>query len=270
MDEKVRVELTDILKIGGRNLCAMPRMVVSMLRERCPDAERAINEIEQALNFGSVKTLLAAVGPVDEAEMAAQLAGESGMSLDRARWVIDSWVLALAAADTAPQVARDWSSWNQLDVSKEVGGGTAARGRPMVCLIVVGLAGAAGGASLGMQSFIGGDVGAAATWHEAVQDLPPWLQGTALLTLGILGGFAGGVFGWIVSGGNWTYDVLGGMTFGRLIICSIGAFMGALIGAFVGIALMDLIGIMLGAMLGALAGAVLGLLMTVGLARFWW
>ncbi|HEY1380434.1 MAG TPA: hypothetical protein VGF55_26770 [Gemmataceae bacterium] len=271
MDELVRSELADLLKAGGRNLCTMPRMLGILLRQRCPDASGPVHELEQALAFGCVGPILAAVGPVDEAELADRLAEESGMTPERARWAIASWVQALNAADTPSELARDWSSWNRLDVSAATAGGTGAYQRAVGHLVTVGAAGAAGGAGLGLYLLSRGDAGLIEPWREALEDLAPWLQITALLALGMLGGFVGGLLGWIVAGGrSWTYDAEGGTTLGRLAFSAMGAFHGAGVGVMACLGLIGLIGALLGALVGGLVGAVLGLLIAEGISRYWW
>jgi hypothetical protein len=270
MDDQVRSELADLLKTGGRNLCTMPRMVSILLRQRCPDAESTVSDVEQALAFGSIRSMLEAVGPVDVEELTARLVKESGMTSDRARWVIETWVLALAAADTPPPLGRDWAAWNRLDVTTATAGGGGAYQRAVGHLVVVGLAGTVGGAVLGAYFLIGGEAAMIGPWQDAVQDVPPWLRGAALLTLGMLGGFAGGLFGWMFAGGrSWTYDALGDTTVGRLALTCLGAMGGGGIGVLAGLELLGLIGVMLGALLGALIGAVLGLLCADGISRFW-
>src|SRR5256885_7585873 len=45
------------------------------------------------------------------------------------------------------------------------------------------------------------------SWGDAVADLPEWAQGLSVIVLGIIGGGAGGLLGWIFGGGrSWTYD----------------------------------------------------------------
>jgi hypothetical protein len=270
MDDQVRAELRDLLSTGGRNLCTMPRMLGIMLGQRCPGADRAVHELEQALTVGCVGPILAAVGPVDEPELAARLAEQTGMELDRARWVIESWVLALDAADTPPAPTRGWEEWNRLDVSGTIAGGTGSYRRAVGHLIVVGVAGAAGGTSLGMFLLSRGEAALIGPWREALEDLSPRMQVGSLLVLGVLGGFAGGLLGWILGGGrSWTYDAIGGTTLGRLVLSALGAFHGAAIGGMAGLAFLGLIGVMIGSLVGAFVGAFLGLLAAERISRFW-
>ena len=94
----------------------------------------------------------------------------------------------------------------------------------------------------------------------------------ALFGLGILGGFAGGLLGWIALGGrSWTYDAHGGTTLGRLVLAAFGAFHGAAAGVLMGVVMLGLIGVMVGSLIGALFGAILGLLIAEGISRLlWW
>src|SRR2546430_1483670 len=83
-------------------------------------------------------------------------------------------------------------------------------------------------------------------------DGPEWASLASLLALGVLGGFAGGLLGWIFGGGrSWTYVAHGGTTLGRLAFAAFGAFDGAAVGVLAGLALLGLIGAMVGAMVGA-------------------
>jgi hypothetical protein len=267
MDDQVRLELTDLLRTGGRNICTTPRMVSILLRERCPDAEKAVSEIEHALTTGCVQAMLETVGPVDEEELAARLVNESGMSSEQARWVIESWVQAIAAADAPPPLGRDWSAWNRLNVKEATAGGGGAYQRAIAELIVVGLAGAAGALAPSLFMMVDGGTGPNPAWREALQDIPHSLQVVVLLTLSILGGFTGGLLGWMSGPGrSGSYDPNAGISVGRLVLSSLAAAFGAGIGVLAGVEVLGLIGVML----GALIGAGLGLLLTGMIARFWW
>src|SRR5262245_53894432 len=111
MDEQVRSELIDLIKSGGRNLCTMPRMLGIMLRQRCPESEGAVRELEDALASGCVRPIMAATGPVDEPPLVDDLVSHTGMTRDRAEWVIESWVRALDAGDIPQEMSRNWSEW---------------------------------------------------------------------------------------------------------------------------------------------------------------
>jgi hypothetical protein len=135
----------------------------------------------------------------------------------------------------------------------------------------VGLAGAAGGTTFGMYVSARGDALAASPWWDALQEVEPWARVPAVIALGVLGGFAGGLLGWIIGGGrSWTYDAHGGTTLGRLVFSAFGAFHGAVIGILPLTVLLGLIGVMAGSLAGALIGAFLGLLIAEGISRFWW
>jgi hypothetical protein len=270
MDEHVQSELVELLKTGGRNLCTMPRTLGILLHQRCPDAEATIRDLETALTAGCVGPILAGTGPIDEAELTTNLVQKTSMAPDRARWVIESWVRALDQADAPPAIGRDWSEWNKLDVSQATQGGSGGYQRAVAHLIIVGVLGAAGGATLGIYHVLHGNV-PAGPWREALEDIDPWMQVPALLLLGILGGFAGGLLGWIALGGrSWTYDAMGGSTLGRLVLAALGAFHGAAIGVMACVVLLGLIGVMVGSLIGGLIGAVLGLLIAEGISRMMW
>src|SRR5689334_9285323 len=272
MDEQVRNQLTDLLASSGRNICTMPRMLGILLRQRCPHGEEQVRALELALECGCVRPILAATSPVDEPALAEQLAAQAELDADRARWAIAAWVQALDAADTpaAETVGRDWSSWNRLDVSAETAGGTGSFSRSVWHLGIVGVAGALGGSSLGFFLLGRGDEALIEPWRVALEDLAPWLQVFALLALGGLGGFAGGLLGWIFGGGrSWTYDAFGGTTAGRLMFSALGALNGAGIGVLCCLGLLGLIGALIGSLIGAALGAFLGLLSAERIARYW-
>jgi hypothetical protein len=271
MDDQVRTELTDLLHTGGRNLCTMPRMLGIMLRQRCPGADGPVRELEEALEAGCVGPILAATSGVDEEALANDLVAKSGIAPDRARWVIGTWVQALDASDRPPGVSRDWSEWNRLDVSESTAGGGGAYRRAVWHLVLVGIAGAAGGSMFGLFVLTRAGTARPAPWAEMLNDVDAWLQVPAVFALGILGGFAGGLLGWIIGGGrSWTYDAHGGTTLGRLVFSSGGAFHGAIAGTLCGVVALGLIGITLGALLGAAIGAFLGLLIAEGISRMMW
>lgn len=264
MDEQVRSELAELLKTGGRNLCTMPQLLGNSLRQRCPDAGKTISEIEDALTIGCVQSMLDSLGAVDEEELADRLVKQSQMAPDRARWVIDTWVHALAAADTPPPPpGRDWSAWNRLDVKSA--GGAGAYQQAVGNLIVAAAAGAIGGAVVGLCMSISGEA-ARITSLDALEDAAPWQQTAALLFLGLLGGLAGGLIGWIGFGGrSFAHEEIGGTTIGRLVFSALAAFLGAGSGVVAGLVLIGLVG----AMVGALFGAIIGIVLAEVILRFW-
>jgi hypothetical protein len=214
---------------------------------------------------------MAAVGPVDEAELSQQLVAKSGIELERARWAIKTWVLALDTVDSEPAIRRDWSSWNRLDVSTSTRGGAGIYQRAVFHLIAVGLAGAFGGIVFGLFLLSRGEAALLGPWHEALDEVEPWAVVPAVLALGFIGGLTGGLLGWIIGGGrSWTYDAVGGTTLGRLSLAGLGAFQGATIGVLPSVCLLGLIGVLIGAMFGGAIGAFLGLLIAEGISRFWW
>jgi hypothetical protein len=259
MQDTVRAELVELLKAGGRNLCTTPRVVATMLRQRCPDSPAEVDDTLQALDGGYVEEMLRQVGPIDLEEITARFAEQSGLSVERARWAIESWNEAIEAADAPPAVARDWSSWNRLDV-KAASGGAASRGT-LAALILVAAAGALGGSAPAWSFAAGGD---------AVEDLPPWLQTGALVILGVLGGATGGLLGWIAVAGRSIGDGIGETASGRLVTSCLGAALGGLLGSLTGLALFGLFGVMVGSLIGAVAGEACAFLAIGGLCRYWW
>jgi hypothetical protein len=157
-------------------------------------------------------------------------------------------------------LAGNWATWNQLDVGPMTGSPSLYR-RSVVHLAVVAACGAVGGAMLGIIGLAHPEFQREPTWRDAVADVPEWARFPSVIALGILGGGAGGLLGWILGGGqSWTYSVLGTTTLGRLVFSAIGAAVGALLGAAGGLMLMGLIGVMVGSLLGALLGAGIGLM----------
>lgn len=273
MDDQVRTELTDLLKSGGRNLCTMPRMLGIMLRQRCPDADGPVRELEDALEAGCVGPILAATGGVDQGALADDLVAKTGLAQDRARWAISTWAEALDTSDAPQAVGRDWAEWNRLDVSDvtDGGGGGGVYQRAIWHLVLVGLAGAIGGCMFGVFILVRANDARPAPWAGMLDEVDPRLQVPAVFVLGILGGFAGGLLGWIFGGGrSWTYDAIGGTTLGRLTFSCGGAFHGAIAGTLCGVVTLGLIGITLGALVGGGLGGFLGLLAAERISRFWW
>jgi hypothetical protein len=244
MHDAVRAELIDLMKTGGRNLCTMPRVLAAMLRERCPDNEDVAREIEQALDCGCVSEMLRAVGPIDAAALAAELSSHSDLPRDRARWVIDSWLLAITAADEPPAVGRDWSAWNGL-----VAQGNRRGHRALMRFCAVALAGAAGGGTVEWVAV------ASPAWRNAVEGLPAEFGPFALSIFGYLGGATGGGLGWMAA--NGLIKPGPGPNRRRLVIGCLGAAIGGLVGAPAGLELFGLAGIMFGSLAGAFAGGLL-------------
>ena len=91
-----------------------------MLRQHCPDpaALEPINQIELALH--------ASLRRADADQFAGtrrcagadeKLVEATGLSEDRARWAIETWVGALCREKPETSgITRDWSQWNRLDV----------------------------------------------------------------------------------------------------------------------------------------------------------
>jgi hypothetical protein len=273
MDEQVREQLCELLAASGRDICTTPRTLGMLLRQGCRNADRPVQELEQALAAGCVDVLFTANGPVDEVALAEQLVARSGMEGDRARWAVATWSYAVRATQTPDQrpLDRNWASWNRLDVSHATGGGSGSYQRAIWHLGIVGVAGAVGGAVFGLTLLARGELAQAEPWRDALDGMTPALQVTALIAFGILGGFTGGLLGWIFGGGqSWTYDAIGGTTLGRLTLSGLGAFHGACIGVMCSLGLVGMVGVMPGALLGAGLGAFLGLLAAERMARFWW
>lgn len=272
MDDPVRDQLCDLLATSGQDVYTTPRVLGMLLRQRCPNAGESVRELEQALEAGCVRTILDGPEPVDEQSLAEELSARSGMDSDRARWAIETWSHALRASDAAARNSscRDWTSWNKLDVSRETAGGTGSYQRAIWHMVIVGLGGAVGGAGFGVALLVRGHLATLEPWREALEELSPTMQVIALIALGIPGGFAGGLVGWIFGGGqSWTYDAHGGTTLGRLAFSGQGALSGAVIGVLGGLAFLGLIGVMLGALVGAGLGAFLGLQAAERRSRFW-
>jgi hypothetical protein len=272
MDDQVRTELCDLLATSGPSLCGTPRVLTLLMRERCPEAYEQVHELELALECGCVQTLLTAIGPFEQQVLVDELMAASGVSAERARWVIATWDLAMNNNPVASgrPLTTDWSTWNQLDVSGETMGGTGTCQRAVWHLGIVGLAGAAGGTVLGFVLLVRGEQAFGVAWREALEGLTPGVQVAALLVLGLLGGLAGGLLGWMFGGGqSSTYDALRGTTLGRLLLSSLGACHGAGIGVMSSLGLFGLAGVMPGALIGAGLGAFLGLFAAERVARFW-
>jgi hypothetical protein len=273
MDEAVREHLCKLIEEHGRSLCTTPRVVSMMLRNECPDGHAQTHEIEEALTNGCIAPML--VGLPESADVGAltqKLIDATGLSDERARWAIESWVAALCRERPETSgLSRDWSQWNKLDVGKQTGGSIGPYQRSIIHLLIVAAAGAFGATTLGWLPYLQPGFFTLSPWEEAVSDLPEWAQGLSIILLGGLGGGAGGLLGWIFGGGrSWTYDAYGMTTLGRLWYSASGAYFGANIGVLGGLAMIGLMGANLGGMLGAALGAWMGLMTAERISRYWY
>jgi hypothetical protein len=256
---RVAEELGKLLAAEGVAISTMPRMFCILMRRACPADEAAVNALDKVLSAGIVAAMREEKGePEQVPALADRLVQSTSMPEDDARWAIETWWRAVRPMSEGS--AKDWSAWNRLDVPESAGLGGVYR-RAMIHMLIVGVAGALGGALWGVYFLTRRDRPPIAPVAEAVEGLADWLQPIALFAFGAIGGFGGGVVGWIVGGGrSWTYDAFGGTTLGRLGYSSSVAFSGAGAGGITGLAAMGLPGMMLGALIGGAAGAYLGLL----------
>jgi hypothetical protein len=275
MDETVREQLAQLIAEHGRSLCTTPRVVSMMLRQHCPDpaALEPINDIELALTHHCVAPLLTSLPELaDVPALTKKFVEATGLSEERARWAIGTWIGALCREKPETSgITRDWSQWNRLDVGPITGAPMGTYRKSIIHLLVVAAAGAFGATTLGWLAMIRPNFFALSPWAEAVEDLPEWAQGISVLLLGALGGGAGGLLGWIIGGGrSWTYDAYGTTTLGRLYYSASGAYFGANIGVLGGLAMIGLMGATLGGLLGAVLGAWMGQMTAERISRYWY
>lgn len=273
MDAQIREQLAELIADHGRSLCTTPRVVSMMLRQAIPEASDQIQEIELALSHGCVAPILVGLPETaDVGELTQKLIDATGMAEDRARWAIESWVVALCREKPeTSSITRDWSEWNRLDVSHETAGASSSYRRSIVHVAIVAAAGASGGALIGIVALANPGIRWFEFVHAAVSDMPSWAQSVGPIVLGLLGGGAGGMLGWMIGGGrSWTYDAFGGTTLGMLYFSSANAFAFASMGVLAGVALLGLIGAMVGSLAGALLGAFLGMYAAERASRYWW
>lgn len=273
MDDHIREQLAELIADHGRSICTTPRVVSMMLRQAVPGAADLIQEIELALSHGCVAPML--VGLPETAnveELTQKLIDATGIAEDRARWAIETWVVALCREKPeTSSITRDWSEWNRLDVSHQVAGGKSTYRRSVVHLLIVAAAGASGGAFMSVLALLMPHMRWFEIWQSGISDLPSWAQMMAPIVLGAMGGGAGGLLGWMIGGGrSWTYDAFGGTTLGMLYFSSANAFAFASLGVLAGVAFLGLIGAMVGSMAGALLGAFLGMYAAERASRYWW
>src|SRR5437763_7585096 len=121
MDEQVRTELCALIATSGPSVCNTPRLLTLLLRQCCPEATEQVRELGLALEVGCVQEFLDAAGPVDLPALVDRLMADSGLSADRARWVIATWRDAINEnpGTSEQSLMPDWSRWNRLDVSGE-------------------------------------------------------------------------------------------------------------------------------------------------------
>lgn len=273
MPDAVREQLGQLIAEHGRSLCSTPRVISMMLRQQSPDEADAIHDLELALSHHCVSPMLTSLPELADAKaLTTKLIDATGISEDRARWAIESWVAALSRErPESSGLSRDWSEWNRLEVQSSDGAPLGSYRRSVYHLLVVTAFGAFGGTTLGWITLLKPDFLGNGPWSEAVTDLPTWAHGLSIILLGALGGGTGGLLGWIFAGGrSWTYAAYGTTTLGRLWYSATGAYGGANVGVLCGLALMGLMGATLGGILGAGFGAWLGLMTAERISRFWW
>lgn len=272
MTDAVREQLGQLIADHGRGVCTTPRVISMMLRQQCPDAAESIHDVELALSHHCVAPMMASLPELaDVPALTQKLIDATGLSEERARWAIESWVAALSRErPESSGLSRDWSEWNRLEVQSSDGAPLGSYRRSVIHLLIVAAAGAFGGTTLGWIAILKPDFLANGPWSDAVEDLPTWAHGLSIIMLGALGGGAGGLLGWIFGGGrSWTYDAYGTTTLGRLWYSASGAYGGANVGVLCGLALLGLMGATLGGILGAGVGAWLGLMTAERISRYW-
>jgi len=250
--ESVADELGRLLAAEGLGITATPQMFATLMRRACPDDGASVDALEKVLAAGIVSAMQEGNGGRDHVPVLAdRLVQTAGMSEPDAQWAIEAWWRAIRPATEGP--AKDWSAWNRLEIPESAGGMSTTR-RSIVHLIFVGVAAAMGGALWGVYALSRGEAGLIKPVADALEDFKGWARPMVLIALGGVGGFGGGILGWM--GGS----ARGGATFGRLGFAATGAFIGAAAGGLVGLVLFGLPGMMPGALVGGALGAFLGLL----------
>jgi hypothetical protein len=241
-----------------------------LMRRACPDADTEIGALEQVLSAGIVAAMRDDEGGRETVPaLADRLVQTGAMPEEQARWAIETWWRALRPLEAAGG-PKDWTAWNRLDVSGQTAGTGGTHRRSILHLAVVAVAGALGGAAWGFRVLVHGEEALIDPAVKALAEIDGWVRTFALFALGGLGGFAGGLLGWVGGGArSWTYDAHGGTTLGRLGLSALGAFTGALAGGLAGLVALGPAGMMLGALFCAALGAFLGLLLAERLSLWW-
>jgi hypothetical protein len=267
--ERVAEELGRVVAAEGAAISTMPRMFGVLMRRACPDADTEIDALEQVLSAGIVAAMRDEDGRDTVPALADRLVQTTEMPEGLARWAIETWWRALRPLDTAGG-PKDWAAWNRLDLPGQTAGFGGSHRRSILQLTVVALAGALGGAAWGFRVLVHGEEALIGPAVKALAELDGWVRTFALLALGGLGGFAGGLLGWIGGGArNSTCEDHGGTTLGRLGLSALGAFAGALVGGLAGLVVLGPAGMMLGALFCGALGAFLGLLLAERLSLWW-
>lgn len=105
MTELARQRLRETIEKYGSSICNMPQSCAMVLRENCHDCRQDADRFIQALEQGYVTEILAPTmnswdslsGPLVE-----QFREAAGVSREEARWVLDSWAMALGRHLEAP------------------------------------------------------------------------------------------------------------------------------------------------------------------------
>jgi hypothetical protein len=257
MHDAVRAELIDLVRTGERNLCAMPGVLATMLREGCPDSPDGVREVVAALDCGLVDRMLLHVGPICTDSLAVTLTDSTELTLERARWVIESWILALDAADKPQATSGTWSEWNKLSVET---GGSGRR-------TVFGLGYSAAAGALG--GCVAASVGGAMLRPNSFPDLPAWFGILAHIVLASLGCATGGLVGWMAATSGTRFGRTDSRSSsGRPSISCLGAGLGGCFGTLAGLTAFGPAGVTFAGMAGAFAGEVLAFDLAEVISRF--
>lgn len=113
MNELPRQKLVEIFAKKGRSMIENPRRLEGLLRDYCGAHKREISVLVAAVEEHAVLDLLAASPSVPRkvllSRLAQRLCDNLGLSMEAARWAIESWALALGLVSDA-EVTSDKST----------------------------------------------------------------------------------------------------------------------------------------------------------------
>jgi len=225
--------LRKVLGQYGPSVCQTPRMCEMIIRKNCQLPPAEMDALVAAMNANVVSRLVTRPD-CDRAELANQLCQEARIAPTIAKWSVECWAAALAAAPRreGPQ------TWKEVDAPDEF---LREARKPirlaLIGLVLVGMSGTVAGALPGV--FIGYCANDGQPWAVEIQRsshlgdehsraLSP---NEFAAFFGVLGGFSG----LIGSSIGWMFGGYTRLSPGRVFGAMIGAFLSGADGAFYGI-----------------------------------
>lgn len=101
-----RQKLAEIIARYGQVVCEEPRHLELLLRDSCPEHRREVNLLLSALREGMPARLMESRVRPDIDVLARQLSYETGITVEFARWAVESWQVALNSGERPEPVSK--------------------------------------------------------------------------------------------------------------------------------------------------------------------